>query len=167
MILAVRHENTYIAHTIGGRMIKRYNYLKIHIKAELKSIETLYELAINPGTITNYEKIKIQNSEKKSPQEKFIIKISEIKNKVDQERDEMIDLYENIKYILSLLKEKDAYLIEQLDLNDKTLIQVADILKIKSLKYLSNKHYDARKNFRDLQNKMFDLKDGRYVVKSG
>ena len=92
-------------------MIKRYNYLKIHIKAELESIETLYELAINPGTLTNYEKIKIQNSEKKSPQEKFIIKISEIKSKVDQERDEMIDLYENIKYILSLLKEKDAYLM--------------------------------------------------------
>ena len=148
-------------------MIKRYNYLKIHIKAELESIQVLYELAINPGTITNFGKVKIQNSKKESPQEKFIYKILEIENKINKEREEMLNLYTAINRILSLLTKRDSYLITEIDLNDKTYDQVADILKIKSLKYLSNQLYEARKHFRNLQIKMYEIKDGKFVEKNG
>ena len=148
-------------------MIRRYNYLKIHIKSELETVNSLYELATNSGTLTNYDKIRVQESLKKSPQEKYLYKIIEIENKIDKEKEELISLYNAINSILIMLSEKDSYLIRELDINDKTLDQVADTLKIKSLKYLSNKHYNARKHFRNLQNKLYDFINGEYVEKNG
>ena len=136
-------------------MIKKYNQLKRKIEAQNETINILYNLCYGTSSPANFSFVKIPKKDYDSKYIKYLDKIIILQNRVEKQKNELVNIYTKIDSILNRMENyENGYILSQVirlyDLNYLTFYEISEKMGYSEL-YIRNMHGKAIKLFKSLE----------------